>query len=138
MFTCVNVRAECTGAAQSVLVLFFPFFADGDCVCHKSLAPLARSPTLRDCDTHLPVRITIPQERRSRIPSSVSSPRCALDWPCVVAIRTGQSTKEPPLLFCGRATFLGSLSLASLRESANVCSADRESHKDSVDTDSFT
>ena len=32
MFTCVSVRAECTGAAQSVLVLF-SFFADGDSVC---------------------------------------------------------------------------------------------------------
>ena len=34
MFTCVSVRAECTDAAQSLLVLF-SFFADGDSVvCH--------------------------------------------------------------------------------------------------------
>ena len=34
MFTCVSVRAECTGAAQSVLVLFSFFCGRGFCVCH--------------------------------------------------------------------------------------------------------
>ena len=38
--------------------------------------------------THIcPSASPSPQERRSRIPSSVSSPRCALDWPCVVAMK---------------------------------------------------
>ena len=59
MFTCVSVRAECTGAAQSVLVLF-SFFADGDSVCvTMSRRNTARTPSLRDSDTHLPVRFTI-------------------------------------------------------------------------------
>ena len=106
-------RARVQGRTVLWCLCCVPFFRGRDAVCvTMSRHVFARTPSLRDSDTHLPVRCTISSRSGaigSRAPCALPDAHWAGRAWCQVA-QAGLG--KPPLLWCGRATFLGSLSQA--------------------------
>ena len=83
-----TVRVRCSPVLCCVLCALF--FADGGCECHLVFAPLAHSPSPRDCDT-----LSRPRDRRPEDDPSGSRASHALTAGSTSRLANGEDVRDP-------------------------------------------